>query len=656
MAVENKSQLKTYFETGDIPTQSNFENLIDSLIHVDELSDLGLPFTNLFSEDFQNDIGGWAGFNNGTATYDAANNRVECGTSGSGISHTPSSLVEGKKYRVYLDITLGTASVVNLIPKWNVNFGVMNASGQYYFEWVQPAGGQTFGGDLILTRPTGSGTFYLNEFKLWEFDENSTIYTKNEVDDLVDALEFNALRTLYSEDFTDGTFGESTTFGSVTKTVANDQLTLVFATGTNNISGFGPRLDREPMKIGVYIDVESLTGPIQIKSSFNSPSNFIISSPGVYHILLSKTLDYANNELERMLIFADDNGGNRTVVLNHLEIYDVAEEEQANSFDPNTDNVVLGNGATTESENQRQVAIGKNTDVDQLDSVAIGTNAKAKYSQWYTAVNQNEATAIGHDSYAHGWRCTALGAKAHAGGQSSTAIGTGTVARGTHGCAIGRGVISPSNAQGGQNVTVLMNHEIYFENNWGHKMSRPESEISVGSVDTPNTHEVILHGFDAFDARFELWNSATSYNAGDWVQILDGGSATDGLTGDVYQALTANTNSNPASNPSDWAYRWQTAGGGPDSYNVDGGHIALHAGRSTGTGVGGEVRIYADRNIGSAGQNTKNSLDQVAKFSSGESSGTHLWLLDANNGTMYQVKIGSDGSGPGGSGRALYID
>jgi len=33
MAVESKTQIKTYFETGDIPTQAQFENLIDSLAH-----------------------------------------------------------------------------------------------------------------------------------------------------------------------------------------------------------------------------------------------------------------------------------------------------------------------------------------------------------------------------------------------------------------------------------------------------------------------------------------------------------------------------------------------------------------------------------------------------------------------------------------------
>jgi hypothetical protein len=33
MAVESRNQLKTYFQTGDFPTQAQFENFLDSYIH-----------------------------------------------------------------------------------------------------------------------------------------------------------------------------------------------------------------------------------------------------------------------------------------------------------------------------------------------------------------------------------------------------------------------------------------------------------------------------------------------------------------------------------------------------------------------------------------------------------------------------------------------
>lgn len=36
MAVQDKPTLKTYFETGDKPSEANFEDLIDSFQHVDD--------------------------------------------------------------------------------------------------------------------------------------------------------------------------------------------------------------------------------------------------------------------------------------------------------------------------------------------------------------------------------------------------------------------------------------------------------------------------------------------------------------------------------------------------------------------------------------------------------------------------------------------
>ena len=39
MAVRTKEELKGYFETGDTPTQENFEDLIDSLTTVSQIQD-----------------------------------------------------------------------------------------------------------------------------------------------------------------------------------------------------------------------------------------------------------------------------------------------------------------------------------------------------------------------------------------------------------------------------------------------------------------------------------------------------------------------------------------------------------------------------------------------------------------------------------------
>lgn len=42
MAVKTKAQLKSYFETGDKPTQSEFEDLIDTMLIQTQMGDDGV--------------------------------------------------------------------------------------------------------------------------------------------------------------------------------------------------------------------------------------------------------------------------------------------------------------------------------------------------------------------------------------------------------------------------------------------------------------------------------------------------------------------------------------------------------------------------------------------------------------------------------------
>ena len=48
----------------------------------------------------------------------------------------------------------------------------------------------------------------------------------------------------------------------------------------------------------------------------------------------------------------------------------------------------------------------------------------------------------------------------------------------------------------------------------------------------------------------------------------------------------------------------------------------------------------------------------IGKFikDSSITSGTRFYLLDITTGTLKQVKIGAEGTGPGGSGKALFVD
>jgi len=57
MAIKSKATLKTYFETGDFPTESQFADLIDSLRHEDEEVPLN-EVTGLL--DILNQLGGGA--------------------------------------------------------------------------------------------------------------------------------------------------------------------------------------------------------------------------------------------------------------------------------------------------------------------------------------------------------------------------------------------------------------------------------------------------------------------------------------------------------------------------------------------------------------------------------------------------------------------
>lgn len=54
MAVVDKTTLKSYFETGDRPTESQFINLIDSLMHVND----GITIYGEYADDGAAALGG----------------------------------------------------------------------------------------------------------------------------------------------------------------------------------------------------------------------------------------------------------------------------------------------------------------------------------------------------------------------------------------------------------------------------------------------------------------------------------------------------------------------------------------------------------------------------------------------------------------------
>ena len=246
------------------------------------------------------------------------------------------------------------------------------------------------------------------------------------------------------------------------------------------------------------------------------------------------------------------------------------------------------------------IAAGNGASATLTQSIAIGDGAKAEFDNTYGGSAGPEAVALGETSRALAWRAVALGGNAYAGSTSTTAVGAGVTVLDIHGTGLGRGAYVPDPSVVGFDVENVLGGSattnLFFSNGWGHNFDTPVSGIGIGSV-TPSSIEIKLHGQDAYDAR---------------------ASASD--------------------------------------FNVPGGDFGVYAGRATGSGESGSINFYvAD---GDNGQNTKDTDVKAGEFRSEDSAttDTHFWLLDVSSGTMYKVKIGATNSGPGGSGRALYID
>lgn len=66
MSIKSKAQLKGYFETGDVPTQSNFSDLVDSSVRtLDTISDLRSIDSSGYPDNSQIDVSGYYSNNDG---------------------------------------------------------------------------------------------------------------------------------------------------------------------------------------------------------------------------------------------------------------------------------------------------------------------------------------------------------------------------------------------------------------------------------------------------------------------------------------------------------------------------------------------------------------------------------------------------------------
>jgi hypothetical protein len=264
--------------------------------------------------------------------------------------------------------------------------------------------------------------------------------------------------------------------------------------------------------------------------------------------------------------------------------------EYATDSSAPTNGVIIGNRITSTGTADRDVLIGNGvinsaTSTSSLANVAIGSGADLAT---VSGGNTNQArVAVGNLAKAGSWRATAIGSHAQALATSATVVGNGSVSQRVHGDVFGRGGFLASALS--DNITIIANTEVYLSNPF-HRCDLPPSGISISESDgtvTPSSVECVLHGKDARDIR------AT-----------------------------------------------------PSDVDIAGGHLALVAGRGTGTGVGGKVRIKTAPAGGSSGgtQGTLVTAIEVDAVATGGSDETRFLLLDLTDGTLKRVSFGADDS------------
>lgn len=635
----DNTSIKSLFETGDLPTGPNFATLIDSMVGADTF-----PYQVQYSNAFAVNADGVAAFNGGSFTYDSGNERINVTASADSRGVTLTFVNENStEYLLFVDIESVTgASEIAIYSQWSTLIGNY-APGKHIIKFTSGAAPGGLGNKVVFAA-TAPGSFILNKISLYTINADALIDSPEQTAVAVaETVAKNSL-TLLAHDFEDGLYPYMSGY-SITPTVVGGQLQANPVSGGQIvIIGYkdGTYNFDIPEYVDVYLDIEIVDSELEIQPRWSNTTgvNFTTAGTGKYLFRLRKVGDHAIAQLNHICITCVDGAG--SIRINEVKVFQAENSIMRDRF------VEIGWEAYgTNSENTRGVYIGQEAQSDQQYATILGYKASGYYDPTYGCASNNEIVVIGELAKGYGWRTTALGAKAQAGGQSSTALGAGAVCLSSHGLALGRGTYVPSVGHIGVNVgTVIANLDLYFENGWGHQFNTPASGISIGSVATPSTVEVKLHGQDALDARFNGWDSGTSYSIGNFVQLAN----------KVYIALTANSNKSPDTNPTDWDYLHDTAGGVPASFNVAGGNIALHGGKGTGTGEGGEVRFYTAPANG-ASANQKNGSVLAGKFTGDSAivSGTRFYLVDAATETAYRVKIGAADSGGTGK-RALIID
>lgn len=586
-----------------------------------------LPYEQVFYNNFNIKDYGISNFNSGSRSFSYGNGYLTF-TNGAGstrgiiLDYTNIASTEYVLEILVEDVSTG----IDVYSQWSTLIGTITTNGWHTIKYVADASAGGFGNKLILAGVTGSAatSYKIGLIKLSKINTHRDILNETENIDSI-----YSVGNIYGNSFEANINGVGF-FGVVApKYPVTGAMQVTTASGGQLVS-FGAGKFKDASTFDVVADITIVGGvPVYFQAAWGVAvtSDYVATTSGRHSFRMTRRGVQANATLNGLIAYCASGG---TIRINSIRITEVG-----NNFLQSNDIVMIGKGTSydaigTSTENIRpQVAIGQNA-YAWRDGVSIGYGSFAGNESLYNlygAAKGGEVTAIGTEAGAWAWRTTAIGAESQALGQSSTALGSGAESYTSHGVAIGRGSLIMPYSTENNNTVSFESQSLFLGNGWAHKFPSPLSDQTRTEL-TPASTELKINGFDAFDARYNSWSAGTTYAARDVVYY----------SGNLYYS---NAGGNIGNTPtvSGWTL-WRSEPLGPASdFNKAGGHLALRAGRGTGTGEGGELRFYTAHKTGGTGSNAKNpsTLSMKLKSDSTIASGTDLWLLDRATSSVRRV-------------------
>ncbi len=634
------------------------------------------PFVTALEETFSVAVttANWI-WNGAVATNDTTNSRLSItSVANAKGAKIPFLHIAGMSLKLILDITV-PSGVVDVRSQYNT-FVVKNlTTGIHEIEILAPTTNPTSFGRNILLSSSTSSDFFINDVKLYYTQVSGKSFWESNARDYYLEMDSKYENRIYQNNFTKGDNTKYLNIYGSGNFVINPiikECTVNFTTTGGNVFTVGYD-STTPITIPQFsiitFEIVSLTSPLRIQPVWANGFKEVITTPGIYTFHLERTISSGIAGLNYYCI-SSDTGSITTFVIKNISL-----KAGYKFTNLNGDYINIGKNAN----GNIGITVGVDTKAGTTDHVQVGNSSRTVFDNSFGGTAGEEMTVIGNKSLVGSWRGTTLGAKSYNYGVSATSVGATNFVMRTHDVVLGRGAYSQTRTnpmnQTDSAITFDPRH-LYFGNGHAHKRNTPPSGIGCkgtdGSPIIPVDTENVIHGQNAYDDRFPLWSSVTAYtNVSSWGP----GTSTSWVRRNdtIYVCIQNHTNIDPAvdvpvtpdSNGFYIGTYWkkvydvlhgESARGALAEDGVQkGGHIALEAGTGTGGEYGGEVRVYTHPASGEA-NNVPTTRKLTAKFVSNPVGNTSFMLLDTNTNTWYSVKIGDAGTGPGGVGRALYVE